>query len=205
MTIRPDSRVAGFCTLLAVSPRRPSGGLDDFHDDRCGDLDFHRFAFGIEDFDSEVFDQIIFGPGKKGFVQFDGLVGLGVHKVVALMVLVAELERTALEVDEFDFLGRTEADIARLPGLDAADDGLDKGAEVAGGAVGDFEHNIRVGVVFDGHSFAEVVGSGHKVFGMRLRGRRSDALEAREVLRIDDTDRAVVFVHHDQIINAMGL
>src|SRR5581483_6907064 len=65
--------------------------------------------------------------------------------------------------DDLDLLRGAEADVGGFAGLDAADAGLDEGAEVAGGAMLAVEDNGDVAIVTDRHAFAEVVCSCHKL------------------------------------------
>lgn len=141
------------------------GGFDHFEDDRGGKLDLGRTAFDAEDFDFQIFDQILLGVADEGLVESDCLVGGWVHEMVTLMVAVAEFERLAVHIHHIDLLGRGEADIGGFAGSDVADDALNKSAEVSGRAVVDVENDGWVSVVADGHSFAEIIGGWHKVSG----------------------------------------
>ena len=98
---------------------------------------------------------------KEGVV-----VSAGINEVVAFRVLVGKFQRFAVDLDQFDFFGRGEAYVAGLAGLDRADDRLDERAQVAGRAVGDFQHHVDFAVVTDGLAFAEIVCCCHKERGM---------------------------------------
>ena len=67
-----------------------------------------------------------------------------------------------IDIDQFDFVGRAEADIGALPGVDVADDRLDEGAQIPRRAVMHFEDNGGVAIVFYCHSFSEIVCGGHE-------------------------------------------
>ena len=79
-----------------------------------------------------------------------------------VIVLVAELELLRDDIDQFHFVGRTEADIGAFAGVDVADDRLDERAQISRGAMMHFEDNGGVAIVFDCHSFAEIVCGGHR-------------------------------------------
>ena len=83
--------------------------------------------------------------------------------MVALMVAVAEFKRLAVYIHDIHFFCGGEADISRFAGSDIADDALNKSAKVSGRAVVDVENDGWVSVVADGHSFAEIIGGGHRV------------------------------------------
>ena len=79
----------------------------------------------------------------------------------SVVVFVTELELLSLDVDQFHFVGRTEADIRTLARINVANDRLDKGAQIARSAMMHFKHNSGVAIVFNRHSFAEIVCGGH--------------------------------------------
>ena len=81
--------------------------------------------------------------------------------MVTAAVLVTKFDLLPLDIDQLDFVGRTEAHIGALAGVDIANDGLDKSAQVSRRAMMDFEHNGSVAIVFYRLSFAEIVSSGH--------------------------------------------
>ena len=68
-TILPVSSVAGFCTLLALSPRTALGGLHDLQNHRRGQFDLHRLALGVEHRHREVFGQVLLAAADEGLAQ----------------------------------------------------------------------------------------------------------------------------------------
>src|SRR5205814_9714757 len=76
--------------------------------------------------------------------------------------IVAELEILSLDLNQFHFGSRAEADVGAFAGIDVADDRLDECAQISGRTVIDFEHNGRVAVVLNCHSFAKIVCRGHE-------------------------------------------
>src|SRR3977135_1904071 len=87
----------------------------------------------------------------------------------SVAVPVTELDRRAIEIDQLDFVRRTEAHIGALAGADVTNDRLDERAQISRRAMIDFENNGGVAIVFYRHSFSEIVSSGHKA-GERLEG-----------------------------------
>ena len=81
--------------------------------------------------------------------------------MIPVAVLVRELELFSLDVDQFDLVGGTEADIGAFAGVDVADNRLDEGAQIPRRAMMHLKHNGRIAIVFDGHSSAEIVGCRH--------------------------------------------
>ena len=79
----------------------------------------------------------------------------------SVAVFVTELEHLTVDVYQFHFVGRAKANIGALAGVDVTDDCLDECAQIAGGAMMHLQHNGRIAVVFDCHSFAKIVCRGH--------------------------------------------
>ena len=67
-----------------------------------------------------------------------------------------------VDVDQLDFVGRTKPDVGAFPGVDVANDRLDKRAQIARRAMVHFENNGGVAIVFNCHSFAEIVCGCHE-------------------------------------------
>lgn len=139
------------------------GGFNDLENHRGWQLDLSRAALDAEDFDLEIFDQVLFGIADQGFIERDRLVGGRIHEMVALMIAVAELEGLAVHLDDIDLFSGRKTDVCRLAGSNVSNDALNKCAEVARSAVMDVENDGRVSVVTDGHSFAEIIGGWHKM------------------------------------------
>ena len=75
------------------------------------------------------------------------------------------------------------------------------------------EHHRHVPVIIDRHSSAKIVCGGHNklrvgssVLRETERGlyTRSEQLQARQILRIDNAHWDVVFIDHNQIVDAMA-
>ena len=81
--------------------------------------------------------------------------------MIAVAIFVTEFERLSLDLNQFHLVGGAEADIGALAGVDVANDCLDECAQIAGGAMMHLQHNGRIAVVFDCHSFAKIVCRGH--------------------------------------------
>ena len=81
--------------------------------------------------------------------------------MIAVAILVTELELFSLDIDQLDFVGGTKADVGAFAGVDVADDRLDEGAQIPRRAMMHFKNNGGVAIVFDGHSFAEIVRCRH--------------------------------------------
>ena len=83
--------------------------------------------------------------------------------MIAVVVLVAEFERGAVNINQLDLVGGTETDIGALAGIDVANDGLDKGAQISRGTMVHFQDNGSIAVIFNCHSFSEIVCRSHWV------------------------------------------
>ena len=81
--------------------------------------------------------------------------------MITVVVLVAEFQGGAVDIDKLDLVGGTETDIGAFAGIDVANDGLDKGAQISRGAMMHFQDNGSVAIVFNRHSFSEIVCRGH--------------------------------------------
>src|SRR5207237_1242657 len=67
----------------------------------------------------------------------------------------------SVDLDGFALFDK-ERHVDCFPGIDVADDRLDECAQISGRTVMDFEHNGRVAVVLNCHSFAKIVCRGHE-------------------------------------------
>lgn len=139
------------------------GGFDHLQDDGGRQFDLGGAAFNAEDFNLQIFDEILLGITNERLVECDCLISGGIHEMVALMVAVAEFKRLAVYIHDIHFFCGGEANIGRFTSSDVADDALNKRAKVSGRAVVDVENDGWVSVVADGHSFAEIIGGWHKL------------------------------------------
>ena len=79
----------------------------------------------------------------------------------AVVILVTELELPPFNVDQLHFVGRAEPHVGAFPGVDVANDCLDKGTQIPRRSMLHFEDNGRVAVVLYCHSFTKIVRCGH--------------------------------------------
>ena len=163
LTVLPVSSIAGLVTLLAVSPRKPSGASTTLSCTEAGNSTWTGRPSVKSTSTGKIFDQIILRVGEQVLLERDRLVGARIHEMEAAVVLVTELERGPVDIDQFHLVGRTEADIGAFAGVDVTDDRLDKGAQVSRRAMMHFEDDGGVAIVFYCHSFAEIVCGGHGV------------------------------------------
>src|SRR6266498_4532316 len=152
--------------------------FNHLHAYRRGQFNLHRFAFGTENLHRQVFHQIIFRLADQVFLQRDRVVRLRIHEMIAVAVLVTELERFSLDLDQFHLVRRTESDIGALAGVDVANDRLDERAQIPRRAMMHFEHNGGVAIVFYGHSSAKIVGGEHG--NVESLKRSADVTRARQ-------------------------
>src|SRR5437763_17113294 len=94
-------------------------------------------------------------------MQRHRVVGLGIHEMVAVVVLVTELERRAIDVDQLDLVGGTEADIGALARVDVADDRMDERTQISRRAMLDIEDNGGVASGFNRPSYSEILRGRH--------------------------------------------
>jgi len=129
------------------------------HQQRDARRQFHGDDLFVDEGDGDggVLDEVVLGVPDDLGRDGDGLVGLRVGEDEVGLVHVAEVHLAGHHGDDLDLLGGAEADIGGLAGLDAAQGGLHKGAEVAGRAVLHIEHHRDIGVVLDRHAAAKVV------------------------------------------------
>jgi hypothetical protein len=137
------------------------GRFDNFQLHRRRQLDLDGFAFGVEDLDRQIFDEIIFRLAEEIVLKRHRVVRLRIHEMISVVVLVTELERRAIDVDQLHFIGRAETDVGALAGIDVANDGLDKRAQISRRAMMHVEDNGGVAIVFYRLSFAEIVRGCH--------------------------------------------
>ena len=95
-------------------------------------------------------------------MQRHRVVGLGIHEMVAVVVLVTELQRRAIDVDQLDLIGGTEAHIGALARVDITDDRLDERAQISRRAMLHVEDNGGVAIVLNRHSLPKIVRGCHK-------------------------------------------
>jgi len=81
--------------------------------------------------------------------------------MIAVVVPVAEFERGAIYIDKLNLVCGTETDIRAFTSIDVANDGLDEGTLISRGAMMHFQDNSSVAVVFNCHSFSEIVCRSH--------------------------------------------
>jgi hypothetical protein len=81
--------------------------------------------------------------------------------MIAVVVLITELERSAIDINQLNLVGGTETHIGAFPGIDVANNGLHEGAQVPRGAMVDFQNNGGVAIVFNRHPFPEIVCRSH--------------------------------------------
>src|SRR5437762_2105126 len=93
----------------------------------------------------------------------------------AIVVLVAEFQGSAIDIDELHFVGGTKTHVCTFAGVDIPNDRLNERPQIARSAMMHFEHNGSVAIVFNRHSFSEIVCRGHwfveALKGYRERGR----------------------------------
>ena len=82
--------------------------------------------------------------------------------MISVAIFVTELELFSLDLDQLHLVGRTEANICALAGIDVSDDRLDECAQIAWCAMVHFQYDGRIAVVFDRHSSAKIVGGTHR-------------------------------------------
>jgi hypothetical protein len=165
-TVMPVSRVIAFWTLLAESPRTPSGAsvtvrttLDGSSMDYAGrQFDGRNLLFNEGDRYRRVLREVILHVAYHLGRHRYGFVGLRVGKDVIVAVLVAEFHLAGDHRNHIDFFGRAEADVRGLARADAADGHLHEGAQVARSAVLRIKHYRDVAIVTNGHSFSNIVG-----------------------------------------------
>src|SRR5438046_10502797 len=90
-------------------------------------------------------------------MQGNRVVSLRVHEMKSVTIFVTKLEILSLDLNQLHFVGRTKTDVGALAGVNITDDRLDERAQISGRAMMNFEHNGRVAVVFNRHSFAKIV------------------------------------------------
>jgi hypothetical protein len=177
---------AGF-HLGGLGDRAGGGGLeagfgfDDGELDEGGQLDADRVAVVVADLDlhvgGEVLDRVAEGFGlEHGLLEVNG-----VHEVVVVAVVVEELHVDFVDDNLLDGVGGAEALFEHGSGLEVAQLGLDEGAEVAGGAVLDFEDQVQLVFVFDDHAGTKMCGgnrhkSGSSLLGAPLGRMKSEGL-----------------------------
>src|SRR5213594_2187562 len=103
----------------------------------------------------------MFRVADQVFLQRDRVVRFRVHEMIAIAVIVTELERFSLDLDQLHLVRRTKPDIGALAGVDVANDRLDEGAQIPRRAMMHFEYNGGIAIVFYGHSSAKIVGCKH--------------------------------------------
>src|SRR5271167_1071168 len=86
------------------------------------------------------------------------LVVLDVHEVVIVAVGVEKLHLHLVNGDLLDRIAGAEAVLEHGSGPQVAELGLDKGAQVARGAMFDAEHRVKIVVVLDDHARAHLCG-----------------------------------------------
>ena len=67
--------------------------------------------------------------------------------MVTAVVLVTEFDLFSIDIDQLDFVGRAEAHVRALAGIDVTNDGLDEGAQISRRAMMHFEDNGGVAIV----------------------------------------------------------
>ena len=77
--------------------------------------------------------------------------------MVAVVILVTELELLSVDIDQIDLVGRTEADIGAVAGLNVTNDRLHERALVPGRAMMHLEDDGGVAIVLYRHSAAKIV------------------------------------------------
>ena len=68
-TVLPVSSMAGLVTFDAVSPRRPSGASTTFNCTDDGNSTCTGLAFGVENLDRQIFDEVILRLAEQIIVQ----------------------------------------------------------------------------------------------------------------------------------------
>jgi hypothetical protein len=143
-----------------VAPQ-PFGRLNDLEVDGRRQINLDRFAFGIENLHRKIFHEIIFRVTDQIFLQCDRIVRFRVHKMEPVVVLITEVQVLSFDIDQLNLVGRTEPDVGAFAGVDVANDRLHKRTQISRRAMVHFEHDGSVAVVFNRHSFAEIVRCSH--------------------------------------------
>jgi hypothetical protein len=81
--------------------------------------------------------------------------------MIPVPILVRKFELFSLDIDQFNLVRGTEADVGAFASVDVPDDGLYERSQIPRSAMMDFKHNGGIAIVFDGHSSAQIVGGGH--------------------------------------------
>ena len=142
-------------------PADPGGGGNHLEFDDGRQFNLGRLAFHFHQGTDEIAGEKLGVVGKELFGKRDGLVSVGIHEVVAGLILVAEFDLAGHHIDHFNCFGRSKADHRTLAPFQAPDRGLHEGAQIAGGAVLHVEHNADIVVVLDRHSFSHVIRGRH--------------------------------------------
>ena len=96
-------------------------------------------------------------------MQRHGFVGFRVHEMKPIVVPVAEFQGGAIDIDELHFVGGPKTHVCAFAGLDIPNDRLNERPQISRSAMMHFEHNGSVAIVFNRHSFSEIVCRGHLV------------------------------------------
>jgi len=120
----------------------------------CTLFNRYGFIFNKSHRDGRVFHQIIPGVTDQFRRQRHGFVCLRIRKNKVVAVLIAELHLPRRHRHHFHFFRGAEPHVRRFAGLEAADAGLDEGAQVARRAMLCVEDDGDITVVEDRHALA---------------------------------------------------
>src|SRR2546430_17270004 len=81
--------------------------------------------------------------------------------MVSVVVLVTELDLPSLDINQLHFVGGSKTHVCAFAGVDIPNDRLNERPQISRSAMMHFEHNGSVAIVFNRHSFSELVCRGH--------------------------------------------
>mgnify|MGYP006902060401 CR=1 FL=1 len=164
---QPGFESGGFLYIAGSVAFDALGRFGDFHLDGSRQVDRDRFVIHVKDAVSLRFNEKILGVFDETFVENDVFESFRIHKMVAVLVDIAELELYHVRVHDLDAICGTDLGIGAGTGIQVAHGDLHEAGLAALGAVQHIEHEVWIALVVENFAFTDVGGRCHEYDWLR--------------------------------------